>query len=117
MPNWCALGYMPLEIGFSKVSGMKTYEFEPPSLKSRDVYQNINASLKSTCENSVKAIQKFYNKFDYMYIQIKETDLPGHDGKPLEKKEMIEYIDKTLFLFLPYSYLLFLDHSILALPS
>ena len=37
---------------------------------------------------------------DYAYIHIKETDSPGHDNKPFVKKEMIEYIDKTLFKFL-----------------
>ena len=37
---------------------------------------------------------------EYLYIHIKETDLPGHDNKPLEKKEMLEYIDKTLFKYI-----------------
>ena len=36
----------------------------------------------------------------YAYLHIKETDLPGHDNKPHVKKEMLEYIDKTLFKYL-----------------
>ncbi len=48
----------------------------------------------------IKTLKKNHKNFDYAYIQIKETDLPGHDNKPIEKKHMIEYIDKTLFKFL-----------------
>ncbi|MCK4552794.1 phosphoglycerate mutase, partial [Candidatus Pacearchaeota archaeon] len=44
--------------------------------------------------------KKNRNKTDYAYVHIKETDLPGHDNKPLEKKMMLEYIDRTLFNFL-----------------
>lgn len=34
------------------------------------------------------------------YIQFKETDVPGHDNKPYEKKNMLEVIDKKFFGFL-----------------
>ena len=37
---------------------------------------------------------------DLCYIHIKETDLPGHDNKPHEKKNFLELIDKKLFSFL-----------------
>jgi 2,3-bisphosphoglycerate-independent phosphoglycerate mutase len=98
--KWVALGYMPLEKGFAKTSGMKVYGFDYPKLKGVDSYQNLYDGLKLTCKRSIKMIKKFHKLYDYAYIHIKETDLPGHDNKPFEKKAMIEYVDKTLFKFL-----------------
>ena len=56
--------------------------------------------LKKACKFSIKVLKRNKNNFDYAYIHLKETDLPGHDGKPFEKKEMFENIDKTFFKFL-----------------
>jgi len=98
--KWVSLGYMPLEIGFSKLSGMEVFSFGYPKLKNLDAYNNLWDGLKDACNNSIKMIKKHQKKYDYAYIHIKETDLPGHDNKPFEKRDMLEYIDKTLFKFL-----------------
>ncbi|MEK9184907.1 MAG: hypothetical protein AAB866_01950, partial [Patescibacteria group bacterium] len=98
--KWMSVNYMPLEIGFSKVSGMENFSFDYPDLENMDVYKNLHEGLKRACNYSIKYLSKNYKKFDYAYIHIKETDIPGHDNKPLEKKEMIEYLDSTLFSFL-----------------
>lgn len=98
--KWISPSYMPLEIGFSKISGMEVTSFEYPPLKKLDAYQNLWEGLKKACKFNIKAIKKNYKKFDYAYVHLKETDLPGHDNKPIEKKEMIEYIDKVFFGFL-----------------
>lgn len=98
--KWISPSYMPLEIGFSKLSGMKTITFNYPKLKKLDAYENLWDALKKSCKFATKSLKKYHKKFDYAYIHIKETDLPGHDNKPLEKKAMIEHIDKTLFKFL-----------------
>ena len=98
--NWLSVAYMPLEISFSKISGMKVFSFKYPKLKKLDVYNNLHEGLKKACKLSIKTLKKNHKKFDYAYIHIKETDLPGHDNKPLEKKIMIEYLDKNLFSFL-----------------
>ncbi len=98
--KWIGLGYMPLERGFIKASGMKLYDFEYPSLRKLDAYENLYAGLRKACKYAIKMIKKNYKSKDYAYIHIKETDLPGHDNKPFEKKEMIEYVDRTLFKFL-----------------
>ena len=98
--KWFSVAYMPMEIGFSKISGMETFSFKYPKVRKFDVYDVLNKGLKKACKFSIKKIKKNYKKFNYAYIHIKETDLPGHDNKPLVKKEMIEYIDKTLFAFL-----------------
>ncbi|MEX0932691.1 MAG: alkaline phosphatase family protein [Candidatus Pacearchaeota archaeon] len=98
--KWSSVAYMPLEQGFSKVSGMDVLSFKYPKLKNHDVYENLHKGLKKACKFSVKAIKKTFKKSDYIYIHLKETDLPGHDNKPIEKKIMLEYIDKKLFSFL-----------------
>ncbi|PIN91087.1 hypothetical protein COU57_02025 [Candidatus Pacearchaeota archaeon CG10_big_fil_rev_8_21_14_0_10_32_14] len=98
--KWMSISYMPLEIGFSKLSGMETFSFPYPPLKRLDAYENLHEGLNMASEFSIKVLKKHYEDFDYAYIHIKETDLPGHDNKPFEKKAMIEYLDKNLFKFL-----------------
>jgi 2,3-bisphosphoglycerate-independent phosphoglycerate mutase len=98
--KWVSAAYMPLEIGFSKTAGMKTYSFEYPKLKGIDVYANLYEGLAKACKFSIWVLRKNFKKADYAYIHIKETDLPGHDGRALDKKQMLEYIDKTLFDFI-----------------
>ena len=98
--RWAAVAYMPLEIGFSKLSGMKVYSFDYPKLKGLDAYKNLHDGLEKACDFAQKIIKKVNGDSDYVYVHIKETDLPGHDNKPIEKKIMFEYIDKTLFKFL-----------------
>jgi len=98
--RWLSIAYMPLEIGFSKTSEMKVFSFNYPKLKKLDAYENLYTGLKKMCKFSIKTLKKNHTKNDYAYIHINETDFPGHDNKPLEKKEMIEFIDKNLFSFL-----------------
>jgi len=98
--KWISVTYMPLETGFSKLSGMKVFSFNFPKLKKLDVYKNLYDALSQACKFSIKILKKNKNKADYAYVHIKETDIPGHDNKPAEKKLMLEYIDRTLFGFL-----------------
>jgi len=98
--RWMSVAYMPLEKTFSELSGMKVFSFDYPKSKTFDVYHNLNEGLRKACDFAVKAMIKNRNRFDYAYIHIKETDIPGHDNKPNEKISMIEYLDKTLFKFL-----------------
>ena len=98
--KWISANYMPLEIGFSNVSGMKNFAFEYPPLESIDAYENLWRGLKRACKHSINVLKKNLKKADYLYIHLKEVDLPGHDNKPFEKKLMIEYIDITLFRYL-----------------
>jgi len=98
--KWMAITYMPVEIGFAKFSGMKVFSFEYPKLRNLDAYGNLYEGLKTASAFFIKTLKKNHKKFDYTYVHFKETDVPGHDNKPLEKKEMIEYLDKTVFRFL-----------------
>ena len=98
--KWISMNYMPLEKGFSKTSGMENFSFDYPKFKKLDAYENLWDGLRKACKFSIKVLKKNKKRADYAYIHLKETDLPGHDNKPLEKKMMLEYIDKTLFKFL-----------------
>ncbi|MCK5149649.1 hypothetical protein KAJ87_01875 [Candidatus Pacearchaeota archaeon] len=98
--GWISANYMPLEIGFSRVCGMKNFSFEYPKLRNLDAYANLYEGLAKACKFSIKILKKNYKNVDYAYIHLKETDTPGHDNKPFEKKLMLEYIDKTFFKFL-----------------
>lgn len=98
--KWLSTAYMPLEIGFSKTCGMDVFSFEYPRLKGLDSYENLYDGLRKACKHSIKVLKRHYKNYDYAYIHIKETDLPGHDNKPFEKKAMLEIIDKIFFRFL-----------------
>jgi 2,3-bisphosphoglycerate-independent phosphoglycerate mutase len=98
--KWISVNAMPLEKGFAELSGMKNFDFDYPKLRGIDSYKNLWKGLKKSVKYSIKFIKKNLKKADYCYIHFKETDLPGHDNKPLEKKAMIEYLDKTFFKFL-----------------
>jgi 2,3-bisphosphoglycerate-independent phosphoglycerate mutase len=79
---------------------MNVFSFDYPRLSGLDSYENLYDGLKKACKFSIKVLKKNKKNADYAYIHIKETDLPGHDNKPVEKKLMLEYIDKTFFKFL-----------------
>lgn len=98
--KWVSCCYMPLEIGFSRVCGMRNYSFNYPVLKNIDVYENLYEGLAKACKCAIKVLKKNRKRADYVYIHIKETDTPGHDNKPLDKVKMLEHIDQTLFAFL-----------------
>ena len=98
--KWMSVNSMPLEIGISELSGMKNFSFKYPELKGIDIYDNLYKCLNKSIKFAIKTIKKRHRDFDGCYIQFKETDIPGHDNKPHEKKNMIEIIDKKFFSFL-----------------
>ncbi len=79
--KWTILANMPLERGVAKGAGMSTIKVEDEE----DYEEWINKTLEAMENN------------DYIYIHLKGPDLPGHDGKPIEKKEIIEEIDKKYY--------------------
>lgn len=98
--DWMAMAYMPLEKGIARALKMKLFSFKYPVLKGIDVYDNLYSGLKKAVRTSIKMVKRYNKKYDYFYIHIKETDLPGHDNKPFDKVKMIEYLDKNLFGYL-----------------
>ena len=98
--KWMAVHYLPLEIGISKVAGMDVFSFDYPEMKGYDSYANMYDALNKAVKFAEKNLKKHKKDYEYCYIHFKETDVPGHDNKPLEKKTMIELIDKKFFSFL-----------------
>jgi 2,3-bisphosphoglycerate-independent phosphoglycerate mutase len=98
--KWMALGYMPLEIGASEAAGMKVYSFKYPKMRGIDVYGNLYDGLEEAIKYAKKMLWWNKRKMDYFYIHFKETDVPGHDNKPLDKVKMIEILDKEFFSYL-----------------
>lgn len=100
MNKWACISYMPLEIGIGKAGKMDVFSFEYPEMKNFDVYQNLYEGLEKAIGFSITTLKKIWGKYDYCYIHFKETDVPGHDNRPLDKKKMIELIDKEFFSFI-----------------
>jgi 2,3-bisphosphoglycerate-independent phosphoglycerate mutase len=98
--KWLYIGCMPLEIGISKSFGMDIASFAYPELKNNDVYSNLYEGLRTTIEFAKRTLKWNLKRYEHAYIHLKETDVPGHDNRPEEKKKMIEMIDKEFFSFL-----------------
>jgi len=98
--KWMALGYTTLEKGIAQATRMDVYNIRYPKMKGIDVYSNLYDGLNVSLKGANKMLKRNYKKYDYFYIHIKETDIPGHDNKPLDKVKMIEIIDKKLLGFL-----------------
>ncbi|MBI5148478.1 2,3-bisphosphoglycerate-independent phosphoglycerate mutase [Candidatus Pacearchaeota archaeon] len=98
--GWLAIVYMPLEIGIAKIAGMQISSFSYPNLKDFDVYKNLYDGLHIAIDIARNNLRKRLEKYDYFYIHFKETDVPGHDGRAVEKKKMIELLDKEFFSYL-----------------
>jgi len=96
-PGWAAIVYMPLEIGIAKASGMDVFAMRYNELSGLDVYRNLYQNLQNAAKFAAKTIAKFSRHYDYFYVHFKETDVPGHDNKPHDKKQMLELIDKIFF--------------------
>jgi len=95
-----AIVNMPLEKGICKMAGMDVFSFEYPNMKNYDVYENLYTSLSKMTKFASNTLWWKGRKYDTCYIHFKETDTPGHDNKPFEKKNFIEMIDKRFFSFL-----------------
>lgn len=95
--RWLAVAGMPLEIGLARLSGMHAINFKLPKFNSNSINKSIRASLIKTINVANSSLRKHWSSFNSFYIHIKETDIPGHDGNPTEKKRLIELIDKRFF--------------------
>lgn len=98
--KWRSLAYMPLEKGIARALKMDVSSFDYPPLKDIDVYSNLYVALDKGLKEAAHMIAKYHQDYDYFFVHFKETDLPGHDNKPRDKKNMIERIDSQFFGFL-----------------
>lgn len=79
--KFASLVDMPVEIGISKIVGMKSYE----------------AGDTNEYELKAKILLDILNDYDLIYVHIKGPDEFGHDGDARGKKRNIEEIDKHFF--------------------
>jgi len=101
--DWAAILSMPTEIGIAKLINMKIIRIKQPKVTENDIYKNLYVSLNNHIKVSINYISektfgrlRKYLQPPNLYIHFKETDIPGHDGLPLEKKKMIEILDNTI---------------------
>lgn len=79
--DFASLVDMPVEIGISKILGIKSYKAGEP-----DEYELKSKTLLDNIKNH-----------DFFYVHIKGPDEFGHDGDAKGKKKNIEEIDKNFF--------------------
>lgn len=75
---------MPVEIGISKVTGM-----EPILIASPDDAAGYSALAGRTIEA--------LDGFDAVYVHLKGPDVPAHDGRAFDKRDVIADIDEGYF--------------------
>jgi 2,3-bisphosphoglycerate-independent phosphoglycerate mutase len=98
--NWLALTYHPEPTGFALLSGMKTYALKYPEQKTIDAYGNMYEAITQLAKITKNVLKDNYKDYEYVYIHIKELAFAGYDNKPVEKKMLLEHLDKTLFALL-----------------
>jgi 2,3-bisphosphoglycerate-independent phosphoglycerate mutase len=84
-PAWGCFVEMPVERGISLVLGMSPVEV-PLLGDDRERYAAWAATAAEALEG-----------FDALYIHIKGPDVPAHDGRALDKRDIIEAIDEAFF--------------------
>ena len=84
-PEWGCFVEMPVERGIALVLGMAPVD--APTMPSRQEQYSAWAALAAEALDG----------FDAIYIHIKGPDVPAHDGKAEEKREVIEDIDAAFF--------------------
>jgi len=97
--GWGAIAALPLEKALAKLCGMKVLKFRYPDVTGH-AYKDLYDMLRKEIEVAKKYVSKKFKRYDCFYIHFKETDAAGHDGLPIEKKKMIEIIDKEFFSFI-----------------
>ncbi|MCW1309575.1 MAG: alkaline phosphatase family protein [Candidatus Nanoarchaeia archaeon] len=80
----CCIADMPLERGIAAAAGMHVID-----LKERDVLVGL--------EEKFKKIMQYYDSFNFFYVHIKGCDEASHRRNAIEKKNVIEMIDKYFF--------------------
>jgi 2,3-bisphosphoglycerate-independent phosphoglycerate mutase len=75
---------MPVEIGISKVTGMEPILVTSPA--DAEGYSRLAERTLETLED-----------YDALYVHIKGPDIPAHDGRALDKRDVIANIDEGYF--------------------
>ena len=83
-PDWGCFVEMPVERGIAVLLGMATVD--APRLLSEDDYAAWARLAAEVLEGH-----------DALYVHIKGPDIPAHDGRAADKRDIIELIDRAFF--------------------
>jgi 2,3-bisphosphoglycerate-independent phosphoglycerate mutase len=83
-PSWGCFVEMPVERGIALILGMEPVD--APRLLTEEDYATWSRLAIDALEG-----------FDALYIHIKGPDVPAHDGRAEDKREVIEVIDRAFF--------------------
>jgi 2,3-bisphosphoglycerate-independent phosphoglycerate mutase len=82
--NFACFAEMPVEIGISKVTGMEPILVTSPT---------DPAGYSKLAERTIEAL----DGFDALYVHLKGPDVPAHDGRAFDKRDVIADIDEGYF--------------------
>jgi len=83
-PSWGCFVEMPVERGIALILGMEPVD--APRLLAEEDYATWSRLAIDAIEG-----------FDALYIHIKGPDVPAHDGRAEDKRDVIEVIDRAFF--------------------
>ncbi len=84
-PSWGCFVEMPVERGIAMLLGMEAVD--APRL------DNSDASFAAWAALAAEALEGF----DALYVHIKGPDIPAHDGRAIDKRDVISAIDRAFF--------------------
>ncbi|MEX2275285.1 MAG: 2,3-bisphosphoglycerate-independent phosphoglycerate mutase [Actinomycetota bacterium] len=90
-PTWGCFVEMPVERGIAKMLGM--VPVDAPRLKVDAPGRTADADYVKWAELAAEAL----NGFDALYVHIKGPDVPAHDGRAEDKRDVIATIDRAFF--------------------
>jgi 2,3-bisphosphoglycerate-independent phosphoglycerate mutase len=79
--NFACFAEMPVEIGIARVTGMEPILIENPGVDP--------AAYAALGERTLEAL----DGFDALYVHLKGPDIPAHDGRAADKRDVIAAID------------------------
>ncbi len=82
--DFACFAEMPVEIGISKVTGMEPILVTSPT---------DPAGYSKLAERTIEAL----DGFDALYVHLKGPDVPAHDGRAFDKRDVIADIDEGYF--------------------
>lgn len=83
-PGWGCFVEMPVERGIAMLLGMAPVD--APRLRTEEDYAAWAALASEALEG-----------YDALYVHIKGPDIPAHDGRAQDKRDVIELIDRAFF--------------------
>ena len=83
--SFACFAEMPVEIGISLVTGMEPIRISSPGADT--------AGYAALAERTLETLEGF----DALYVHLKGPDVPAHDGRAIDKRDVIAAIDEGYF--------------------